>query len=77
MAKLNDTKPLEQLCLKTYGTTPDKMEKMPLSGSNRQYYKIDIAGSTIVGTVGLEVRENQAFISLAYFVFLVRVAAFL
>ncbi len=65
MAKLNDTKPLEQLCLKTYGTTPDKMEKMPLSGSNRQYYKIDIAGSTIVGTVGLEVRENQAFISFA------------
>ena len=38
---------------------------MPISGSNRGYFKIDIQQSTIVGTIGNEIRENKAFVSFA------------
>jgi len=65
MENLINTKPLEDLCCQIYGTQPKRIEKMPISGSNRGYFKIDIQQSTIVGTIGNEIRENKAFVSFA------------
>lgn len=65
MAKINNTEQLEALCVKHFGTQPTHIEKLPLSGSSREYYKVEVAGKTIIGTHGYEVRENNAFISFA------------
>ena len=66
MAKINNTEQLEALCVKHFGTQPIHIEKLPLSGSSREYYKVFIDdNTTIIGTHGYEVRENKAFISFA------------
>ena len=66
MAKINNTEQLEALCVKHFGTQPIHIEKLPLSGSSREYYKVVIDdNTTIIGTHGYEVRENKAFISFA------------
>lgn len=66
MAKINNTDQLEALCVKHFGTQPIHIEKLPLSGSSREYYKVVIDDyTTIIGTHGYEIRENKAFISFA------------
>ena len=52
---------LIQLYTETFGAAPGKVEKLPASGSNRQYYRMDNS----IGCVGTSSEENAAFYHLA------------
>ena len=52
---------LIQLYTETFGAAPGKVEKLPASGSNRQYYHMDNS----IGCVGTSSEENAAFYHLA------------
>ncbi len=54
---------LTQLFKKHFGVEPAKIERMPISGSNREYYKLSAGSHVAVGTIGKEIKENEAFIS--------------
>ncbi len=54
---------LEKLFIKHFGLEPEKTERMPISGSNREYYKLSAGNHVAVGTIGKELKENEAFIS--------------
>lgn len=51
---------------KCYGTTPKLITKLSASGSNRQYFRIfDDNDNSIIATLGIDNKENNAFINLA------------
>ena len=52
---------LIQLYTETFGAATGKVEKLPASGSNRQYYRMDNS----IGCVGTSSEENAAFYHLA------------
>ena len=59
-------KQLVQLYEQHYHHQPTHIEKMPMAGSNRQYYRLTQPdGSSVVGVVGTSRDENHAFIYLA------------
>jgi len=48
------------------GASPEKVEKLPGAGSNRQYYRLyDAGGHTLIGVEGTSAEENQAFFNLS------------
>lgn len=54
---------LIQLYKEWKGAEPTSIEKLPMAGSNRQYYRLfDENGESIVGVVGTSRDENHAFI---------------
>ena len=61
MGKISNTQLLENLYFKHYNTNPTKIEKLPLSGSNREYFMLGSDAGECVGTIGAEIKENQAF----------------
>lgn len=48
-----------------FGVEPSEIERLPLSGSNREYYKISSPNAVCVGTYGNQIKENEAFISFS------------
>ena len=52
---------LIQLYTDTFGSAPNQVEKLPASGSNRQYYRMD----DCIGCIGTSTEENAAFFHLA------------
>lgn len=57
---------LLELYRKWSGGDPQRVEKLPGSGSNREYYRLLAAdGSTVIGCVGTSRDENHAFVYLA------------
>ena len=46
------------------GKLPDEMHALPLSGSNRIYFRLTDGATTIIGAYNPDVRENKAFIEL-------------
>ena len=58
-------KQLEELFYKYTGERPLSCEALPLSGSNRRYYRLKGAKSSIIGAKGTSEEENRAFIALA------------
>ncbi len=47
------------------GAEPARVEKLPVAGSNRDYYRLAATdGSTVVGVIGTSRDENHAFIYL-------------
>lgn len=57
---------LKQLYTEWKGAEPEKMEKLPCAGSNREYYRItDAEGKTAIGSIGTSKEENHAFLYLA------------
>ncbi len=45
---------------------PAKVDVLPLSGSDRRYFRLyDQAGDTVIGTHGMNVQENETFIYFA------------
>lgn len=57
---------LKQLYTQWNGKEPEKMEKLPGAGSNREYYRIFGAeGKTVIGCKGTSKEENHAFLVLA------------
>ena len=57
---------LEQLFETFTGQPVSETKELKSSGSNRRYYRISGPdGKTLVGVAGLDVNENNAFVSLA------------
>lgn len=52
---------LIQLYVETFSSTPNQVEKLPASGSNRQYYRM----TNCIGCVGTSAEENAAFYHLS------------
>lgn len=47
------------------GQEPDEIAPLSGAGSNRRYFRISCGDRTMMGAVGTDVRENEAFIALA------------
>ena len=57
---------LEELFFNTNGYFPECIERMPVEGSNREYYRIyGNDGLNLIGVVGTSKEENEAFIYLS------------
>jgi len=59
----------KKLLLLAKKTNPDfcRIEKLPQSGSNRQYFRIFAEKETIIGVYNRDVKENNAFFSFTNF----------
>lgn len=55
---------LSQLYEERFGCRPDSLSLMPLSGSARKYYRISGDAGTVVGCVGVNLKENRAFLEI-------------
>lgn len=55
---------LIDLYVKHVGSEPTEVEELPSSGSNRRYYRLK-GEPTLIGVVGTNLKENQAFIYMA------------
>jgi aminoglycoside/choline kinase family phosphotransferase len=53
------------LCKEILGETPHQVEKLPQSGSDRQYFRLFLSNKTVMGVYNPNVPENVAFINLA------------
>lgn len=56
---------LSQLYTGWSGSAPLDIQRLPLSGSNRSYYRITGAHGTVIGVVGTSEEENESFIYLS------------
>ncbi len=56
---------LNNLFKTKFGVEASEIQRLPLSGSNREYYKMSADGIVCVGTYGNQVKENEAFISFS------------
>lgn len=45
------------------GTEPEAVHEMPSSGSNRRYYRLEGQGGSLIGVLGTNLQENDAFLS--------------
>ncbi len=44
------------------GKQPDRIEKLPQSGSDRQYFRVYDGGDTFIATFNPNIKENKTFI---------------
>lgn len=60
-------KRLETLFKNLYGCEPLSIEALPASGSTRRYFRLygNTESGSVIGTIGDEVKENEAFIYLS------------
>lgn len=56
--------PLLQLFKETFGNTPDSIEQLTGSGSNRGYYRLTTNNLSVIGVKGEIWEENHAFIEI-------------
>lgn len=56
-----DTAALEELFTKHFGTAPTHVDTLPLSGSDRHYYRLSSGKASAIGTVNDAVAENNSF----------------
>lgn len=56
---------IEQLYQKYANEWPQKLEQLPISGSNRRYYRVSGTQGTCIAVEGTSITENKAFIELA------------
>ncbi len=57
---------LKELYIQWKGVEPEKMERLPGEGSNREYYRItDAEGNSVIGCKGTSKEENHAFLTIA------------
>ena len=55
---------LTQLYRIFFGSVPSGMELLPLSGSARKYYRIDGSAGRVIGCIGTNKAENDAFLAI-------------
>lgn len=55
---------LSQLYEAHFGCRPDSLSLMPLSGSARKYYRISGDAGAVVGCIGVNLKENRAFLEI-------------
>lgn len=55
---------LDALSLQHFGKLADSIIPLPASGSNRRYFRMAFGSQSVIGAVGEDVTENQAFFYL-------------
>ncbi|MGN0189445.1 MAG: phosphotransferase, partial [Candidatus Cryptobacteroides sp.] len=60
----SESEPLLRLFREYAGFEAQDCVLLPLSGSNRKYYRISGGGKCVIGVDGKDLKENEAFISL-------------
>jgi aminoglycoside/choline kinase family phosphotransferase len=63
MNKLNEAERIGALYRKFAGHLPAEIEALPVSGSNRTYFRIVDKEETVVGSVNPDIREHKTFIA--------------
>lgn len=53
---------LEKLYTNHVGHKPDTMDELPSSGSNRRYFRLTSPGVSLIGVLGTNLQENEAFL---------------
>ena len=56
---------LVELYKKVFSVEPESCTPLTGSASNRKYYRMSGEGGSCIGVVGTDVRENEAFLSIA------------
>ncbi len=56
---------LNSLYTAVFGTSPEAVEPLTGSASNRRYYRLSSPSGTCIGVTGVDAQENKAFISIA------------
>ena len=56
---------LEKLFDEHFGTKPDKIELLPVSGSDRRYYRLSNKKHTAIGTHNSNTAENKYYFYFA------------
>lgn len=57
-----ETTVLKELYTNYCGSEPEKIDELPSSGSNRRYFRITGDGGSIIGVLGNNLQENEAFL---------------
>ncbi len=57
----HDTAALEELFTRHFATAPTHVDPLPLSGSDRRYYRLSSGKASAIGTVNDAVAENNSF----------------
>src|SRR6476469_3589382 len=57
------TEQIQQLFTHTFGKAPERVEKLPQSGSDRIYFRVYDEKGTYIATYNLNVKENNTFIA--------------
>ncbi len=57
------TNPLIELYKRHTGQSPETVEELPSSGSNRRYFRLNGAAGSLIGVLGNNLQENEAFLS--------------
>ncbi|MGZ8541455.1 MAG: RapZ C-terminal domain-containing protein, partial [Chitinophagaceae bacterium] len=57
----NLTEAIRELYVKWKGTEPVSLDVLPQSGSERRYFRLYDKSSSVIGTYGANVKENEAF----------------
>src|SRR5688572_25256678 len=57
----NITEAIRELFIKWKGTEPVSLDILPQSGSERRYFRLYDKSSSVIGTYGANVKENEAF----------------
>jgi aminoglycoside/choline kinase family phosphotransferase len=52
---------LDTLFSKQFGTSPERIDPLPISGSDRRYYRLTGGGNVAIGTINDNVAENNTF----------------
>lgn len=52
---------VEQLYLDQFGLPPDAIEPLPVSGSDRKYYRVSIGKQTAIATINTNTAENNTY----------------
>ena len=58
-------KKLIQLFQQTFSSDPTEIVRLPIAGSNRQYYRLANKSISAVGVIGTSFEENKAFCTIA------------
>lgn len=54
---------LTDLFVSHTGCKPESVEELPSSGSNRRYFRFKAPGVSLIGVIGTNLQENEAFLS--------------
>lgn len=56
---------IESLYQQTFGQAVDRIEKLPQSGSDRQYFRVYGSGRTVIAAANENIRENRTFFAFS------------
>ncbi len=58
---------IQQLFTQSFGSKPTEIQRLPRSGSIRQYFRIKSNGQSVIATYNPNLLENQAFVYMSNF----------